>query len=139
MGIDEGVRLLEAEIRKLPDFDMDWMVCGEGRYIRRADVLRVIRERLTMPRCSTCKHWRLLDDGQDWIPNADIVRPLDEDTYEPKAMPFEVRFCKSPKLHRLERPTSPDACGVVDGSMYRADFYSGPDFGCVNHESKETT
>lgn len=78
--------------------------------------------------CKTCRWW-LPPEYEN-----EIVRPLDADNdYEPMVMPFEVRQCKSPKLLFYERPPL-DGATVMDGSQYKAELYTGPEFGCVNHE-----
>lgn len=83
--------------------------------------------------CRTCRHWGLTPNGRDrsWD---DIVTPIDEDTFEPKVMPFEVRYCTAPKLIRFERPVEPDQASCIDGSRYVANLATGPEYGCVHHE-----
>lgn len=82
-----------------------------------------------MKTCSTCKHWT--EGDLEWDGRC---RPMDPDTYEEMVMPFEVRYCHSPKLMRFERPLEADMASAVDGSEYMAEPLTGPDFGCVNHE-----
>ncbi len=85
--------------------------------------------------CSTCKHWTdpgVLGDGNYWD---EILHPTDEDTYEPKEMPFEVRECRHPAKTFCERPVERDGFGVCDGSTYMARLFTGPDFCCVRHEA----
>lgn len=88
-----------------------------------------------MSRCSTCKHWRAPEhDGHTEL----VCSPIDTDgDWLPMPMPFEVRRCASPKLQMFERPLTPDAASVVDGSNYRAALVTGPDFGCVHHEAAD--
>ena len=83
-----------------------------------------------MRTCESCVHWRV-----DHQPDS-IEEPYDPDTYEPMAMPFEVRRCRHPKLLFCERPLERDGFSVADGSEYFAAFYTGPDFGCVRHEPR---
>lgn len=85
-----------------------------------------------MSTCSTCKHWTVGD--RYWDP---IIAPEDPDTWEPMVMPFEVKVCKHPELLFCERPVDPAGFAVADGSTYMANFYTGPDFGCIKHEAKE--
>ena len=83
-----------------------------------------------MNKCKTCKHW--IAPGNDDFQAGYICHPVDPDTYEPMAMPFEVRMCESPKIVFFER--SPDSTGIslIDGSEYYASMLTGEDFGCVN-------
>lgn len=81
--------------------------------------------------CSSCTHWTAPRPG-DHDP---ICAPIDPDSFEPMAMPFEVRECKHPRLVRFERPSTRDGVSVVDGSNYRARLCTGPDFGCSLHSS----
>lgn len=85
-----------------------------------------------MNRCKTCKHWQKNDrDYRD----DDIFKPFDPDTFEPMELTFEVRYCKSPHVLFYERPIETKQVCMVDGSNYRAELITGPDFGCVNHEA----
>lgn len=86
-----------------------------------------------MKHCETCKYWKKvpLDDFDQ------IANPTDEDTCEPKEMPFEVRECSSPNITLFERNPNADGISLTDGSDYRAVMYTGPSFGCVLHEGNE--
>jgi hypothetical protein len=82
--------------------------------------------------CKTCVHWQQpKDDSRRW----EITRPVDQDTYEPMKMPFEVRQCTHPKLLFCERPVENPGFAVADGSEYWAGFYTTEEFGCALHES----
>ena len=60
------------------------------------------------PRCKTCKHWDR--QGPQW-----------EGLYG----------CMNPKVV--------DGFGTVDeANAMMGDFYTGPDFGCIHHEPKES-
>lgn len=83
-----------------------------------------------MNTCKTCKHWKTEGAG-----HSDILRPIDPDTYEPMAMPFEVRSCEHPALLFCERPLEKDGFAIADGSGYMAGLYTAEDFGCVRHET----
>ena len=91
---------------------------------------------VSMETCKTCKHW--LFSGVEYGPERDLCAPVDPDTYEPMAMPFEVRACKHPALTFCERPVEANGFGVADGSEYMAILVTGPDFGCVRHEAAGT-
>lgn len=86
-----------------------------------------------MKTCKTCKHW-FWKTYHGYTPHEGIVRPLDEDTYQPKEMSFEVKHCNHPELMFCERPLVPDGFCVADGSGYMANLITGSDFGCVKHE-----
>ncbi len=79
--------------------------------------------------CYTCKHWKIEDDESHWR-----LFPEDPDTFEKMKMPFEVRYCRHPRLMQFERPIEPDQASCMDGSEFRADLATGPEFGCVHHE-----
>lgn len=79
--------------------------------------------------CGNCRHWK--DTNRDWD---EIAKPTDPDTYEPMAMPFEVKVCKHPALLFCERPLETNGFAVADGSKYMANLYTAKDFGCVRHE-----
>ena len=81
--------------------------------------------------CRTCKHWT---PGES---HDERCHPVDPDTYEPMALLYEVRRCKSPLLQRFDRPAESHRASVCDGSNCAASLLTGPDFGCVNHESRE--
>jgi len=78
--------------------------------------------------CKECRYWAESSDDDD----DRIMHPEDPDTYEPMALPFSVKKCTSENITLFER--NPDSAGVslCDGSDYRAQMYTGPDFGCVN-------
>lgn len=85
-----------------------------------------------MKQCRTCEFWQVTQKEKDFW--GSIITPLDADNWDPMEMPFEVRFCRSPKLQRFERPIETDRATVVDGSKFYAAFVTGPDFGCIHHE-----
>ncbi len=86
-------------------------------------------------RCGTCKHWRIDEKNYSTQAN-DIVEPIDPDTFQPMAMPFEVKQCSHPKLLFCERPVETPGFAVADGSTYMAGLFTTADFGCVMHEPK---
>jgi hypothetical protein len=86
--------------------------------------------------CISCQHWKPAD-GYPHYRTAELCNPVDPDTYEPMAMPFEVRPCCHPSLTRFERPVEANGFGVNDGSAYEAHFVTGPEFGCVRWEEKQ--
>jgi hypothetical protein len=81
--------------------------------------------------CKTCVHWGSKRPEDDYLSN-----PVDPDTYEPMEMPFEVKRCCHPKLHRFERPSEPNGFAVNDGSDYYAALHTAEQFGCVLWEPK---
>lgn len=88
-------------------------------------------------RCENCQHWK--HRVAEYEMSADEqFEPMDYDgMYDGKDPPpfaFEVRYCASPKLLFLERPSSRTHATVVDGSGYRAHLFTGPDFVCANWE-----
>ena len=87
-----------------------------------------------MNTCESCKHWRNTDPEEThW----GIENPVDEDTYEPKEMPWPVRACSHPAQTFCERPVERNGFGVADGSRYWAKLYTGPDFGCVRYDPED--
>lgn len=89
-----------------------------------------------IPACKTCAHWKAppIDGPYEYDRHSQICNPTDPDTYEPMAMPFEVRLCRHPALTFCERPVERNGFGVADGSEYMAVFATAEDFGCVRHE-----
>jgi hypothetical protein len=82
-----------------------------------------------MERCATCKFWVLPEDWELY----DIIAPRDEDDFEMKKMPWEVRQCTCPKIIKFERTPIPDGATLMDGSHYYAGLFPGPEFGCIHH------
>ena len=84
-----------------------------------------------MKTCKTCIYWVDTDDDFD-----SIMHPWDYDTDSKKMdMPFEVRECTSRNITLFERNPDPQGVSLCDGSDYRANMYTGPDYGCVNHKA----
>ncbi|HUW15155.1 MAG TPA: hypothetical protein VM537_35890 [Anaerolineae bacterium] len=81
--------------------------------------------------CETCKWWVRDPEGDGRYLGCSIIAPYDIDAGGPMIMPWEVRFCLSPKITFFERPVDRDGATIVDGSEYMADLITGPDFGCV--------
>jgi hypothetical protein len=81
-------------------------------------------------KCKECQFWGY--DPDKYNGDDDITDPIDEDTFEPKAMPFKVRLCNSPNIVLFERNPNSNGVSLCDGSNYRAKMYTGEDFGCVN-------
>jgi len=98
---------------------------------------------LASPTCSTCRWWKL--DGEDSYHS--IVSPYDPVTYD-QIDPTEeggeekiagkwgyaVRRCRCPRVKFYGRPDR-DGATVCDGSGYKADLITGPDFACSLFES----
>ena len=84
------------------------------------------------PSCKSCRWWTP-NKEDEWCYDG-IIKPENDDG-ELMPVEFEVRRCKSPHLLFYERPVNrTDAC-VVDGSEYKAELITGPDYGCPNHEA----
>ena len=84
-----------------------------------------------MEHCKNCKHWQMPLEPWEFD---DIThdRGLDLEIIEEKAV---RNYCKSPKVVFYQRPDLDGAC-VIDGSEYKAELITGPDFGCVNFEKR---
>ena len=92
--------------------------------------------------CSACRWWQL-DESDSYH---DIVSPYDPVTYD-QIDPTEeggeakiaekfghaVRRCRCPGITFYQRPAR-DGATVCDGSEYKADLITGPDFGCTLFE-----
>lgn len=89
-----------------------------------------------MAHCKTCRHWKAREEENYRL--AILTDPYDPDTFEPMAMPFEVRRCTHPKLLFCERPVEDPGFAVADGSTYFAALVTTETFGCVLHEEPET-
>lgn len=99
-------------------------------------------EQARIATCSACRWWRL-DENDSY--NA-IVSPWDPATYD-QIDPTEeggeakiaekfghaVRRCRCHRLKFYQRPER-DTATVCDGSGYKADLITGPDFGCTLFE-----
>jgi len=85
-----------------------------------------------MERCKTCKHWGSKPDEE--IYSDRICKPYDEDTFEKKKMPFEVKRCCSPNITLFEKNLNSNGISLTDGSEYYASMCTGEDFGCILHE-----
>lgn len=92
-------------------------------------------------RCSSCVHWQ---EDENRYNNA--ISPdynpvtLDEWSSEEERLawfPYEVRYCKHPKVLFYQRPEK-DGAAVFDGSDYMAYLATGPNYGCVNGESESS-
>jgi len=85
-----------------------------------------------MSTCGKCKWWYNTDEDN----TDEIISPCDPDTFEPmENLPFEVKCCHCPKITFFERPIEPDGATVIDGSQYRANLITAPEFGCVHWAS----
>ena len=86
-----------------------------------------------MNTCKTCKHWKG-PDANNYNEKYALER-LDPDTMEPMAIPWEVRFCKSPLLRFHEFPVESNEASIYDASQCYGWLITGPDFGCVLYEN----
>lgn len=82
-------------------------------------------------RCADCKHWIIPEDDYGY---EGIMYAIDPVTYDKVGEP-KAKYCKSPKVSFYETPCFGGA-SVVDGSQYRAELLTSPDFGCVNFEER---
>ena len=84
-----------------------------------------------MNTCETCKHWRSLDTGHSIVPNIGectfVVQYWD-------ATDWDWDNDDSPRALREEYKDR--LAFTQDGSDYRADLLTLPNFGCVQHEAK---
>ena len=85
----------------------------------------------TYTRCAECKHWNIHKDDHGY---EGILFDIDPITYENVGEP-KAKYCKSPKISFYETPCFGGA-SVVDGSQYKAELITSPDFGCVNFEER---
>ena len=94
-----------------------------------------------MSKCATCKWWVRSDRGrgvQREMGEAYSVY-VDPDHHnanyarKEQVATYDVRECTSPTLRFYEVPSA-DGAAVCDGSEYWAGLFTGPDFGCPNHE-----
>jgi len=103
--------------------------------INTATAETVQQERLV--RCSSCVYWQRDENRYNRAIDPE-ENPATGDEWaseEERKMwfPFEVRYCKHPKLLFYQRPAK-DGAAVFDGSDYMAYLATGGDFGCVNGE-----
>ena len=82
--------------------------------------------------CKDCRWWSNEIGQYDYDA---IVFPEDPETMAripQELLEFEVRRCVQPKLIVFQRPEHADGLSVCDGSQYKANLYTAPNFGCVN-------
>ncbi len=81
-----------------------------------------------MTKCASCKWWVAMQEHE--------ISPKNNYDADGNSIEFdvEVRRCKSPMLLKFQHPMQPNEATVLDGSHYHAGLYTGPEFGCVNHE-----
>lgn len=84
--------------------------------------------------CVTCRWWQPDLDGYTYNGLAGSTINGGPPNYDEVPAPFETRYCRSPKLFFYERPLTASHAAIVDGSRYRAELITGPEFGCANHE-----
>ena len=85
-------------------------------------------EEVRSSNCSNCKHWdendnftKYNDDGDD--PKSIFNRCVCPEIHDASRMGFK-------ELHELKDSVAT----VSDHEDYKADFYTGPNFGCIHHE-----
>lgn len=93
-------------------------------------------------RCSGCVFWQH-DENRYNNAIAPEYNPATGDDWASEEerltwFPYEVRYCKHPKVLFYQRPDV-DGAAVFDGSDYLAYLATGPDFGCVNGEMASDT
>jgi len=84
--------------------------------------------------CENCAHWKTLneDDPQLWPEDYDDDQ---NDVDVVRVSGFVVGKCAD--ILEFNRPMIQRQASVVDGSHYRAELWTSPQFGCVNHLVKE--
>lgn len=93
-------------------------------------------------RCWSCQFWKSDEqapkkDHEGYTPGLYNLAVTDPETYETVVpQPFEIRYCRSPKLRMYERPEA-DGAATMDGSNYASCLVTGPDFGCIHHTPSE--
>lgn len=84
-----------------------------------------------MNRCKNCKHWDAAIKEPDDLPNIGICRAVSQYWDATKwADDYESRVLKPEYENKL--------AFAQDGSDYRADLITLPEFGCVQFEQGET-
>ena len=92
----------------------------------------------SLVRCLGCRWWQADENRYncaiDPQENPATYEPWESEEERRKLFPYEVRYCKHPKVLFYERPAA-DGAAVFDGSEYMAYLATGPEFGCVNGEA----
>lgn len=89
-----------------------------------------------MNHCESCAFWKL-DESSRY---SNVIFPYDPETYEKEEdeeanaakWGHKVRKCTHPRVLFYQRPDKGGAA-VCDGSEYRAELLTGPEFGCTLH------
>ena len=79
-----------------------------------------------MIKCKECKYWKKPNEYDE------IATPIDQDTYKPMVLPFEVRICESENITLFERNPNSNGVSLRDGSDFHCAMYTGEDYGCIN-------
>ena len=86
--------------------------------------------------CSSCVYWQRDENRYNRAIDSDenpaTLEPWESEDERKAWFPFEVRYCKHPKLLFYQRPER-NGASVFDGSDYLAYLATGPEYGCVNH------
>lgn len=89
-----------------------------------------------MGNCKTCKHWNQMLNVQQVVSNAGICQR----TILAKLIRADENdFFSVENIVKANNPAeniSTSASAILDGCM-PATMFTGPDFGCVNHEEKQ--
>lgn len=100
-----------------------------------------------MNKCATCKwwtrgerHWNSVtrELGEAYEVYVDPEHKNGNYTRHEVIAQYDVRECKSPLLRFYEVPSA-NGAAVCDGSDYWAGLFTGPEFGCQNHEPSGVT
>ena len=90
-----------------------------------------------MNNCKNCQYWQTdetrYNDAIDPDYNPATLSDWASNEEKQQFFPYEVRYCKHPKVLFYQRPES-NGAAVFDGSEYSAYLTTGPDYGCVNFE-----
>lgn len=89
-------------------------------------------------RCGACAFWKRGEEGDSWDDKVNIAELAVRDSVTHEKVdpqPFELRYCRSPKLRRYERPEI-DGATSVDGSEWWSALVTGPHYGCIHFTEK---
>lgn len=90
-------------------------------------------------RCEECRYWKTDRNRYNGVVdpkrNPATLKPWRNQEEKRQWLPYQVRYCKSPKAQFYQRPHK-DGISVFDGSEYLGYLAAGPEYGCVNGKAK---